>query len=204
MQSVEHLSHRQFHDYVSSLRLASDYPALDFINFATYVRDDERDAFVDNLRKEKQFLGAISNQINISPPERRPAYLAVSYIEPQAQVPKLYGYDLMANPYFGDTLARERDDGTIQVAGTPIPQLSHPNDVYLGMRMPVYRPGKLLTTVEERRAAYRGSIGLAFSVPKLFKGVMDSVSLPHMRLTLFDTGPHVDDVVVDPSRHART
>lgn len=204
LQSVDRLSHRQFHDYVSSLRLASDYPALDFINFASYVRDDERDAFVDTLRKEKQFLGAISNQLNISPPERRPAYLAVSYIEPQAQVPKLYGYDLMANPYFGDTLARERDDGTIQVAGTPIPQLSRPNDVYLGMRMPVYRPGKLLMTVEERRAAYRGSIGLAFSVPKLLKGVMDSVSLPHMRLTLFDTGPHVDDVLIDPSKHKST
>jgi signal transduction histidine kinase len=200
MQSSEIVNGRLFHDYVSGLNLATNYPALDFINYAAYVRASQRQEFVQQLRAEKNFLGAAAAQLTITPPGLRPAYLPVAYIEPQTQVAALYGYDLMANPYFGDMLARERDDGTVQAAGTPIQALSRPNDIYLGMRMPVYQMGVKLDSVEQRRASYRGSIGIAFSVTKLLKGVMDEISLPGLRMTLYDTGSHVDDA---RDRHGR-
>jgi signal transduction histidine kinase len=190
MQSSEVVNQRLFHDYVNGLNLASNYPALDFINYAEYVRAGERQDFVRQLRAEKTFLGSAAAQLDITPSDLRPAYLPVAYIEPRAQVPGLYGYDLLSNPYFGDMLAQERDDGTVQASGRPIPALSRPNDIYLGMRMPVYHMGMRLDSVEQRRAAYRGSIGFAFSVTKLLKGVMDEISLPGLRMTLYDIGPH--------------
>jgi signal transduction histidine kinase len=193
LQSSERVDQRLFHDYANGLNLASDYPALDFINYAVYVHADERQNFVRQLRAEKTFLGTRAAQLDIAPPGPRPAYLAIAYIEPQAQVPGIYGYDLMSNHYFGDTLETERDEGTVQATGRPIPSLSHPNDIYLGLRMPVYRPGVRLDTVAQRQAAYRGSVGIAFSVPKLLKGAMDQISLPGLRMTLFDIGPHHDD-----------
>jgi signal transduction histidine kinase len=197
LQSADTVTQRLFHDYVNGLNLARDYPALDFINFAVYVRASERQDFVRRLRAEKSALGARAAQLDIVPPNTRPAYLPVAYIEPQGQLSGMYGYDLMSNPYFGDMLSRERDEGTVQASGTPIPVLSRPNDVYLGMRMPVYRAGLRRDSVEQRRTAYLGSIGIAFSVTKLLKGVMEEISVPDLRMTLYETGPHVDDEAGD-------
>jgi signal transduction histidine kinase len=200
LQSSENVTQSLFHDYVQGLNLAKDYPALDFINLAVFVRADERQDFVRQLRADKSFLGGRAAQLDIAPPGHRPAYLVVAYIEPQAQVPAMYGYDLMSNRYFGNLLARERDEGTLQVPGTPVPGISHPNDTYLGMRMPVYQMGMPLDSVEQRRAAYRGSMGIAFSVTKLLRGVMNEISLSGVRLTLYDVGPHV----AEARPHAQT
>jgi signal transduction histidine kinase len=192
IQSTDVLTHRQFHEYVRGLRLEKSYPAVDYINFATYLRAEERAAFVGKMRAEKQFLGARAALLDIKPPSLRPLYLAVTYIEPEEKVPDLYGFDLMTNPYFGTQLLRERDDGEVHAAGTPIPALSRPNDNYLGMRLPVYRIGMPVTTVEQRRAAYRGSLGIAFSVRKLLHGVIDEMPISGVRLTLYDVGSGLD------------
>lgn len=192
VQSSEKFTHRQFHEFVQGLHIARNYPAVDYINFAVFFQQDQRGAFVSNLRAEKRFLGERAAQLDIHPRGIRPAYLAVGYIEPEALRPELYGYDLMTNRYFFDLLRRERDEGTIQTAGTPIGPLSAPNDTYLGMRMPVYRLGARTDNVEQRRAAYTGSIGIAFSVPKLLKGVIEKIPVAGVRMTLQDTSFRMD------------
>jgi signal transduction histidine kinase len=60
------------------------------------------------------------------------------------------------------------------------------------MRLAVYRSGLPRNTVEERRAAYIGSIGIAFSVPRLLHGVVDQIPIPGLRMTVYDTGPFID------------
>jgi signal transduction histidine kinase len=186
------ITHRQFHEYVRGLDLAQSYPAIDYINFALYLHENGRAGFLHKLRAEKQFLGPRADRLAVWPSGVRPTYLAVAYIEPEEKQAELYGYDLMTNRFFGGQLQRERDQGTMQAAGTPIPALSRPNNTYLGMRMPVYHLGATLNNVEQRRAAYVGSIGIAFSVPKLLKGVMDEIPVKRVRMTLSDTGPHMD------------
>jgi signal transduction histidine kinase len=116
----------------------------------------------------------------------------VSYIEPDQSSPGHYGTDLMSNRYFSKQLAESRDRGTVYAAGTPIPPLSRPNDTHLGMRMPIYLSGAPVDTVEQRRAAYAGSLGIAFSIPKLLYGVMDEVPISGLRMTLYDIGPGMD------------
>jgi len=192
MQSTDVLTHRQFHEYVRGLQLPSSFPAVEFINYAVYVPEAEREAFTRALRAEVAGLIGDHAPPSITPPGIRPAYLVVAYIEPDPQHPRYYGVDLMANPYFYSQLIEERDRGTLFSAGTPIPPLSRPNNIYLGMRMPVYRVPAPLATVTQRRAAYRGSIGIAFSIPKLLKGVMDEIPVSGVRMTLYDTGPHMD------------
>ena len=187
------ITHRQFHEYVRGLYLTQNYPAIDYINFAMYFHANQRADFVRKLRAEKQFLGPSANQLDIWPAGDRSYYLAVGYIEPEEKQAELYGYDLLTNRFFGNLLQHERDEGTLQAAGTPIPALSRPNNTYLGMRMPIYRLGAPLQNVEQRRTAYLGSIGIAFSVPKLLKGVMDEIPVNNVRMTLYDTGPHMDE-----------
>ena len=189
LESGDTISHRQFHDYVQGLHLARNYPAVDTLNFATWVRDDQRPAFEQEFTRELQaFLGPGARPV-ITPSGTRPAYLVVTYIEPDAKNTALYGLDLMSNPYFRTQLSQSRDDGKLRASGRPIAALSTPNDNHLGMRVPVYRHAPLLTGAEQRRDAYLGSLGIAFSLPKLLHGVMDEMPIPGVRMTLFDVGP---------------
>jgi signal transduction histidine kinase len=192
IESADRLTHHQFHEYVRGLDLPKHFPAIDSINYAIYLTNDQRDAVLAPLRAEMQA------PLDITPPGIRPAYLVVSHIEPDPPGPGHYGVDLLSNRYFGRRLALERDLGTVQASGSPIPMLSKPNDSHLGIRMAVYRNGLPRSTVEERRAAYMGSIGLAFSVPTLLHGVVDHVPIPGLRMTVYDTGPYID-----PEGHER-
>ncbi|WP_371764875.1 CHASE domain-containing protein, partial [Massilia sp.] len=91
LQSGDTISHRQFHDYVQGLHLARNYPAVDTLNFATWVRDDERPQFEAEFARELQaFLGPGAHPV-VTPSGRRPAYLVVTYIEPDATNTRLYG-----------------------------------------------------------------------------------------------------------------
>jgi len=189
IQSSDDFSHDKFHEYVHGLDLKKHFPAFDNFNFAVYVPDESRQAFVAKLRQDAQRYVNKPGPLDISPPGRRPAYLVISYIEPDLFSPGHYGVDLMANLGFGNQLTNERDLGTVEASGSPIPPLSKPNDAHLGMRIAVYRPGALLDTVEHRRTAYMGSLGIAVSIPILLHGVIDEMPISPVRMTVYDIGP---------------
>jgi signal transduction histidine kinase len=191
IQSSDILTHRQFHEYVRGLDMPNEFPAVDSINFAHYFPDAQRAAFVADLRREMQRYVTTKEPLDITPPGKRPYYLAISFVEPDRFTPGHYGVDLLANRFFGKNLMAERDTGKIQASGTPIPQLSTPNDSHMGMRLAVYRLGAQLDTVAQRRAAYIGSLGIAFSIPKLLHGVVDEIPVPGIRMTLYDSGTHI-------------
>jgi signal transduction histidine kinase len=204
LQSTDIMTHRRFHEYVRGLELPRNYPAVDSMNFAAYVREADRLPFMDDLREEMQRHLGQGAQLDISPPGIRPDYLLVAYFEPDTNNPALYGIDLAMNRYFSRQLMDARDNGTLYAAGTPIPALSSPNNIYLGMRTPVYHFGLPLDTVEERRAAYVGSLGIAFNMPKLLHGVIDEIPISGMRMTLYDTGPGTDTYGRDTTGRALT
>ena len=186
IQSSDRLTHHQFHEYVRGLDLPQHFPAIDSINYAVYLTHEQRDAVLAPLRAEMRL------PLEITPPGARPAYLVVTHIEPDPSRPGHFGVDLLTNRFFGRRLALERDRGTVQATGTPIPMLSKPNESHLGMRMAVYRSGLPRSTVEERRAAYMGSVGIAFSLPRMLHGVVDHIPIPGLRMTVHDTGPFID------------
>jgi signal transduction histidine kinase/CHASE1-domain containing sensor protein len=202
-QSSEVLTHAQFHEFVDGLSLARNFPAVDTLNFTEEVLDQQREAFEQRLQAQLRTYTGLPVAFGIKPPGRRPAYSVVTYIEPAP--PKApYGVDILSNPYVAATIAATRDRGTLMASGTPIAAMSGPNRVFLGMRMPIYRHGIVVQTVEERRAAYVGSVGIAFSVPRLVKGVLDEMPIRNVRMTLSDSGPRLDVNGHDVSARERT
>ncbi|SDC76222.1 Histidine kinase-, DNA gyrase B-, and HSP90-like ATPase [Massilia sp. PDC64] len=192
LQSVDVMTHRRFHEYVRGLELPRHYPAVEDMNFAAYVEEADRVRFMDDLREEVQRHQGKDAQVEISPPGIRPYYLTIAYFEPDPKDSSLYGIDLAMNRYFSKQLMESRDQGTIYASGTPIPALSSPNNFYLGLRIPIYRFGLPHDTVQQRRAAYAGSLGIAFSLPKLLQGVIDEIPISGLRMTLYDIGPGMD------------
>lgn len=189
LQSTQEGGHRSFRAYVEGLQLAKNYPAVDTLSYAVHVEEADRARFERDLALRLASRPGDRYTPRIAPPGNRPAYLAVSDIEPGAQPPDRYGLDLLANPYLHDDLVRARDDGKLHASSRPIPVLSSPNDVHLGIRMPVYRQVAGLDTVARRRAAYLGSLGITFSLPKLMADVMAQMPLENVRVALYDTGP---------------
>src|SRR6185503_17991202 len=63
-----------------------------------------------------------------------------------------------------------------------------PEYVVLAMRLPVYRLGMPVDTVEQRRASYVGSVGGAFNIEALMQGIVSDDILPYVRFSLYDVG----------------
>ena len=191
-QISDPLTRQQFHGYVQGLDVPRHFPAIETINFALNIRDDERERFVRQQRSERLASGEPLDYFTIAPPGRRREYTVVVYVEPEPRWARTLGLDLHANPVMYETFARLRDTGVLVTSGMPIVALSGPNRTALAMRLPVYRMGMPATNVSERRAAYIGSVGIAFSVDKLVKGVIDEVPLKNVRMTLVDHALGVD------------
>ncbi|MFZ3288422.1 MAG: CHASE domain-containing protein [Telluria sp.] len=187
-RTSEQLTREQFHEYVSGLSVQRHFPAIDTINFAAYVRDQDRPEFERRMRLAASAPNSAGEAFRITPPGVRADYAVLTFIEPRPVTSATFGYDMLALPHANRVLMLSRDTGALMNSGHPIAAISGPNRVGLGIRLPIYRHNMPVGTVSERRAAYIGSVGIAFSVPKLVQGVLDEMPIEHVRLTLVDSG----------------
>jgi len=156
-----------FHRYVAALDLSANYPAIEGVTYAAHVRDGERGAFIDAIRTDRSVEPRGYPDFTIFPAGRRPWYEVIAYQFPIDQPTRRLGFDMASRPAVASALEAARDSGGISASGQPI-LVGEPFPHYvLGMRMPVYRGGVLPAGVEERRAAYLGSFGIAFAVHAL-------------------------------------
>lgn len=198
------LTGQQFHEYVTGLSMGLHFPAIETINFAEYVRDADMPEFKRRMSALQNRGGAAAQPFTITPQGKRLEYSVLTFIEPAATRWKTtLGFDVLAVDHATGVLMTSRDMGSLITSGQPIAAISGPNRVGLGMRLPVYRPGLPLDTVYERRAAYVGSVGIAFSVPKLVQGVLDEMPIANVRLTLVDSGPMQDTNDLSDTSHDR-
>ena len=200
------LTRRQFHGYVTGLDLPRYFPAIEAISFAEYVKDDNRDAFERRMNAELPPEALGNGPFRILPAGRRAEYSVLTFIEPLDMGSKAVGFDLQANPQQQAYSAALRDGGQLISSGMPIAAISGRNRTGLGMRLPIYLPHARTSTVEERRAAFVGSVGIAFSVDKLMLGVIDEMPVKNVRMTLIDNAVGVDQkrgrVLFDTAGHS--
>ncbi len=185
------LTRRQFHDYVEGLDMARYFPAMVSINFAQSVSDAQREQFEARMR-QPDMARPDGVPFAITPPGRRPAYMVLTFIEPADKFSSSIGADLQANPLLHDAANALRDKGVLFTSGMPIGALSGAKRTGLAMRQPIYRQGMPISSVEQRRAAFRGSVGIAFSVDQLMQGVLDGMPVANVRLTLVDNAVGID------------
>ncbi|WP_312513254.1 CHASE domain-containing protein [Massilia sp.] len=174
-----------FQRYVAALDIARDYPAIEGVNFASHVPEHALEGFVAAMRASE------SPDFAVKPPGRRAYYEVVSFEFPRDPPNRRLGIDMAANPAVATTLARARDSGGMSASGQPM-YLQHPTPhIAIGMRLPVYRGGGLPPSVEARRAAYVGTVGVAFSVQELVRGALGSPDGRPLRLSLYGSNlPH--------------
>jgi signal transduction histidine kinase len=189
-QATPNLTRLQFHRYVEGLSLEKEFPGIDAINFVRHVTEAERPAFEAEVRREIAAEPSGYPPFVITPPGRRPDYDVITYIEPISLWASRFGVDISGNNDQGR--AKARDSGELSARGVPVQFLSGPTRTALSMRLPIYRNGMPGATLEERRTAYLGSVGIGFTVQRLLQGVLDQVPVRGMRLTVTDIGRRAD------------
>jgi signal transduction histidine kinase len=177
-----------FHDFVAGLDLPTHYPAVEVLNFAEYVDARDRDKVEQRLRKEYATEIAAGMSVAFKPPGRRTAYQILTVAEPVSLL-TLVGLDLWGRPEIIAPYKQMIESGELSHSGVPIPAGTGPNRIVLGMRLPIYKPNMPTNTVEERRAAYLGSLGIAVSVHKLVRNILAEMRIKNVRMTVIDATP---------------
>jgi PAS domain S-box-containing protein len=181
------VSREQFHAYVTGLTLDRSYPGISSLNFARQVLPYEKDAFIASVQRDTSLTPKGYPAFAIQPPGTRPEYHVLTYLEPSINSGR-FGFDLTSLHQGTQILAVARDSGQLFSSGRLI-RISGPNrHIGLAMRIPLYRRGMPTKTVEQRRAAYYGSVGAGFDVQKLMLGAVEKNVLSYMRIRLYDTG----------------
>jgi signal transduction histidine kinase len=186
----------QFHRFVKSLDLDRRYPGFDVVNYAAHVPGRNKQHFEGTVRSDKSLDQQGYPQFTIRPAGERPEYFVVVYIEPMSGFEFAFGLDLGANPavtgadsqFLLDLQHAARDSGQLTASGRPIRIKAANEYTGLAMRLAVYRGGQPLDTVEQRRAAFLGSVGAGFNVEKLMKDVLNEETSKYLRFRLFDVG----------------
>jgi len=191
-QATPNLTRKQFHLYVKGLSLEKEFPGISAINFVRSVTAAELPTFEAKVREEIAAEPSGYPPFQITPPGRRATYDVITYIEPIELWSNRFGVDISGNNDQGR--AQARDSGGLSARGVPVSFLSGPTRTALSMRLSIYRNGMPISTVEERRTAYLGSVGIGFTVQKLLQGVLDEMPVGGARLTLTDIGPRPDSV----------
>jgi PAS domain S-box-containing protein len=190
----------RFHHYVQSLDLKNRYPGFDAINFAMHVAALDKKRFEEAVRRDRSLDPRGYPEFSIKPSGERPEYFVIVYIEPMEGFEFAFGRDVGANPAqaadpksIAAVQQYARDSGRLTASGVPI-QVKTANGQYTGlaMRLAVYRNGMPTDTVEQRRAAYLGSVGAGFNIDNLMKGVLDEKMLGYMRFVVYDAGATAD------------
>jgi PAS domain S-box-containing protein len=200
--SEQPLTRLQFHRFVKALDAERHFPAIETLNFAVEVKDSERDAFIESVRRDRTVDPNGYPEFTIKPPGRRPSYSVLTYMEPLEPHKDRFGADISAVPAVGRALAHSRDTGQLSASGQPIVINSPVRHIALGMRLPVYRGGVVPPTLEGRRAAYAGSVGIGFGVPMLVQSVLDEMAVRHVHLTLYGDGsqnPEKRTLAIEPT-----
>jgi diguanylate cyclase (GGDEF)-like protein/PAS domain S-box-containing protein len=178
-----HVTQQDFRRFVATLELDTRYPAFRILNYAAYVRDGERPALVAQIRADT--TGEPWAQgFTIQPPQARSAYYVITHLAPFDGNERSFGLDIGAPPFKPDALEYGRDTGKLVSSGRIIRFEDGVDN--LAMRIAVYRPGYPAETLEQRRAAYIGSVGAGFRIAQLMRGVLEEHNLQHIHLAVLD------------------
>jgi diguanylate cyclase (GGDEF)-like protein len=174
-----------FKRYADSLDLKRNFPGFQVLNYAPRVPVADKSAFEAALSREMGSPGA--ERLAIYPPGARDDYHPLSMIAPYAGNERVVGKDISVAPEVRLALDHARDTGSLVASGKTIRVGGQEGQIGLAMRMPVYRPGMPLDSVEDRRAAYVGSVGAGFLVAHMLDNLPQPS--PDVQLRVFDGGP---------------
>lgn len=186
--SIGRIDRAQFRRYVDVLDLARRYPGFQALQSLRYVKPENLDAFVAEVRNDTSVDPQGQPDFAIQPPGQRAAYNVVEFVEPLRGNENAFGFDAGANPAQLDSLRRAAETG--RLVATPPVRLVQDTSGGQGfiLRAPIYRVGEPAQTALQRVAALRGFVATVYRMNDLMRGVLDVRTLQQMHIRVVDRG----------------
>lgn len=159
------VSREEFNAYYESLQLGKNYPGVQGIGFAALVPASEREAHIESMRAQ-----GFPNYVIYPAAGDREFSTSIIYLEPfSGRNLRAFGFDMYSNPTRREAMDSARDSGEPAISGKVTLVQEVGQDVQAGflMYLPVYRPGTLNRTVEERRDNLMGWVYAPFRMRDL-------------------------------------
>ena len=179
------LSRAEFAEYYEVLRLDQSFPGLEALAIASVIPPGALAAHEARVRAEG-FPG-----YRVHPADGQPR-TAISHIQPfNARNLRAFGFDMYSEPVRRTAMAVARDSGQAALSGKVVlvQEGGASRDAGFLMYLPVYRSGRDVETVEQRRAALVGWIYSPFRMKDLMRGV-GGIAAPQLDVEIYD-GDHM-------------
>jgi diguanylate cyclase (GGDEF)-like protein/PAS domain S-box-containing protein len=169
-----------FREYVAGQRLGENYPGVQGIGFSLVINPDEKASHIEAVRKE-----GFQNYL-VHPEGTRDRYTSIVYLEPfDYRNQRALGYDMYSESARRQAMERARDTDAAALSGKVLLVQETAKDVQAGVLIyvPIYRKGKPIETLAERRANILGWVYSPFRMDDLMSGIVrDKTSLLHLKL----------------------
>ena len=191
----------EFRLYLSGFNITQRYPGVRLMSFVRHVTPAEKAGFEESVRRDRSLDSRGYPDFAIKPAGDRDDYMVVTYIEPLAGNEGAFGFDVYSEPGRRAAVERARDSGQA-TASEPILLAADPQkQIALALRMPLYRRGMPIATLEERRAAFLGVASAAIRVDDLVGGLVGRDLGREYDLVIHDLGfSGADAQLTDPGR----
>jgi len=171
----------EFRSFTAGLGLDARYPSIRGVGWIPRVPAASRVAHEAVMRR-----GGAPGGYEIHPVESQAEFHPVAFLEPtEAFEGRWLGFDLATQPENREAMERARDTGVAAMSRRLAPFRQSEGHGFV-IFLPVYRGGRLLSTVEERRQRFEGFVAAMFRPDLLMDELFGASRGEPVDLELFD------------------
>ncbi len=168
------VSRQQWQRYITSLDIDRHWPGIQGLGYAVPVLPSEKESFTQLVRSEG------FPEFSIKPEGQRPYYTSIVYLEPfDWRNQRAFGFDMWSNDMRKTAMQRAQETGNPATSGIITLVQETNENVQRGFLtyLPVYHTAMPLTTLDQRKAAFKGWVYSAFRAGDLMKGIIGSADI---------------------------
>ncbi|MEI7596699.1 MAG: CHASE domain-containing protein, partial [Bacteroidota bacterium] len=150
-------------------KISKNLPGIQGIGYSKIIKKNQLQHHIQSIKKEGY------PNYSIKPAGERDIYTSIIYLEPFTNRNlRAFGYDMYSEPVRRKAMEAACDSDLAVLSGKVILIQETKKDVQAGtlMYVPVYRNGKPINTVDERRAAIIGWVYSPYRMNDLMNGIL--------------------------------
>ncbi|MEK7866981.1 MAG: CHASE domain-containing protein [Planctomycetota bacterium] len=172
----------EWYHFVNRMQLPENWPDVYNFAYVAWVPRADREAWLAATRAD----GAPDFQVR--PQGDTDAWIVVTFAEPRSRNAAVVGYDLSTKPPSAEAVLRARDTGEVAMSQGIRLEQEPARQMAVMLSLPVYRNDAPQGTLEQRRDAFQGCVGVAVRLGDFMTTILDEEE-PGWKLRLYD-GPN--------------
>ncbi len=183
IETTDKLDRKKFKTYIDSLELEKNYVGLVGIGFNKAVAPEERENLIAEMKKEG------FTDFQVFPTDDKQINYPIIYLEPLNEMNRrAIGYDMFSEPVRRQALEKARDFSTEAASGKVVLIQDNDDTKHAGflIYLPIYKGGKIPTSIEERQQNLLGFIYCPFRARDFVNSAVDNKSFPDIEFKIYD------------------